>query len=81
MDRLFILIEKDNDVYQEKRFVTRNSEKEVLHYVGITSSAHVMDKDISVERIFSVNEYGKTTFYEVVFTQGKLKLQEQPEVK
>lgn len=81
MNYQYTIIEKNNDSYGEILFVNRNSEKEVLHHIGIASSRSVMDGDTTIERIIRMDEYGSTTHMEVVFDGGRLKLKAIPEVR
>lgn len=77
----YTIVTKNNDRYGDINFVNRNSEKEVLHYVGIASSQSALDDNVTIERIIRMDEYGNTDKMEVVFVNGRLQLKLIPEVK
>lgn len=71
----------ENDTYGDIQFINRNSEKEVLHHIGIAASRSAMDGDTEIKRIIRMDEYGNTDKMEVVFEGGRLKLKVVPEVR
>jgi hypothetical protein len=65
--------------YDDPKFLTRNSESEVLHYVGIVSAQRPSDLTVEkIERIIEMDQYGNTSLMDVVFESGRLALKAQP---
>lgn len=83
IDKFFVITDKptNGDRYLNKdnsRMKVLRSDREALEYiVGVGKDNNDPRKVI---RIFSVDEFGKVTFHEVVFN-GKLELEAQPEAK
>jgi len=75
MNELYVVVTKTDDGYAELEFFTQRKVADVVTFVASLSSYHVMDTGRIVERIFSVNQYGNVTHYNIVFESGKLTLQ------
>jgi phage FluMu protein gp41 len=75
LDKLYIIVEKPVDRYEDARFVTRGDEKEVLLYIGHLAARDSIDTEVDIEKIFSVSMYGDVIHYDVVFGKGRLKLE------
>ncbi|QCT03317.1 hypothetical protein E6C60_2605 [Paenibacillus algicola] len=81
MNRLYVIVETNKSSYNEQRMVTRNGEREVIHYAGILASRGGLEDDIEINRIFSVNENGDVDHHEIEFKQGRLVLSKLPAQK
>lgn len=78
MNRLYIIVQTNKSSYNEQTMVTRNSEREVIHYAGILASRGGLEDDIEINRIFSVDEYGNVDHHGIAFSKGKLVLETIP---
>jgi len=78
MSRLFIIVQTNKSDYNEQTMVTRNAEREVINYAGILASRGGLEDDIEINRIFSVDIYGKVDHHEIEFKNGKLVLNTIP---
>lgn len=81
MDKLFIIVTVNRSSYNDQQMITRNSDREVLSYVGSISSHSGLEDNIQIKRIFTVDECGETEHYDVKFRNGKLVLEALPEAK
>lgn len=81
MTKLFIIVQTNKSDYNAKKMVTKEAERDVIAYVASISTRSGLDDIIAIDRIFSVNEYGKSSAHTLVFKNGKLFLEEQPEIK
>ncbi|UUZ85634.1 hypothetical protein LJK88_20310 [Paenibacillus sp. P26] len=78
MNKLFIMVKKSSDIYGDTNFETFEDTRQVIRKVGELSSNPWDESDYSVERIFSVDEYGKVEHYGVQFKGGKFVLEPIP---
>lgn len=78
MNHLYVIVETNKSDYHTQQMVTRNSDREVIHYAGILASRGGLEDDIEIDRIFSVDEYGNVDHHEIEFQKGKLMLSTLP---
>lgn len=79
MNRLYIIVQTNKSDYNEQHMVTRNSEREVIGCAGTLAMRGGLEDDIEINRIFSVDEYGKVQHHEIEFKNGRLILSTLPE--
>lgn len=59
-------------------FNNRNSEKEILHTIGIKANRDINAPESKIIRIIRMDECGHVVFMDVVFEDGRLQLEAIP---
>lgn len=80
MNYQYTLIEEvqESSYLTEVVFNNRNTEKEILHTIGIKANRDVCAPESKIVRIIRMDEYGQVVFMDVVFKDGRLQLETIP---
>jgi len=82
LNNQYTIVQEVKESYStDIQFINRNSEKEVLHFIGMSANRDICEPDAKIARIIRMDEFGNVDFMEVVFKDGRLKLEAMPLVR
>lgn len=79
MNKQYTIVQEIKECFStDVEFINRDSEKDVLHFIGMAANRDICDPESKITRIIQMDEYGNVDFMEVVFKDGRLKLEVIP---